>query len=88
MPWIINQPPPRRTLRPTLCCLFMCLACIISILCHAAGANRPQATFLKKELLHSMQAIDELFQANQASAGGLFTATAYYSAHSKKFVLA
>ncbi|CAM9267073.1 unnamed protein product [Ectocarpus sp. 6 AP-2014] len=29
------------------------------------------ATFLKKELLHSMQAIDELFQANQASAGAL-----------------
>ncbi|CAB1118703.1 unnamed protein product [Ectocarpus sp. CCAP 1310/34] len=46
------------------------------------------ATFLKKELLHSMQAIDELFQANQASAGALFTAAAYCSAHSKIFALA
>lgn len=25
----------------------------------------PQATFLKKELLHLMEAIDELFRANQ-----------------------
>lgn len=34
------------------------------------GDYRSQAAFLKKELLYSMQSIDELFKANQARETG------------------
>lgn len=67
-----------------LSCVFSCvflvstvvLSCLVSFRVLSLSCaclfflffDAPQAAFLKKELLHAMEAIDELFQANQVSS--------------------